>query len=199
MFVVLLTRLMQSKTSKFAAGFLNFLSFLFTLNKPGLDMDQIVAVVDSIQPGANLFGGMMDGALIPELTKLSVPSERLQCAIGLSRLLTCSSLLNQNFTTWPKLLNALLDLLLQSSLLVEKKEDEDDDVDLEQGYQASFSRLATVATQSTAMALPEDAALFLCQCITPLFKDARVVAAVQGLGEEKARFISETMARGGLV
>jgi exportin-2 (importin alpha re-exporter) len=52
MFVVLLTRLMGNKTPQFTLGFINFLSFLFVLNKPGFEIDQVVTVIDSIQPGA---------------------------------------------------------------------------------------------------------------------------------------------------
>jgi hypothetical protein len=45
----------MTKTSKFSQQFLKFLSFLFVIEKPGLSIDQVVAVIDSMQPGAKYF------------------------------------------------------------------------------------------------------------------------------------------------
>ncbi|KAJ3086862.1 Exportin-2, partial [Quaeritorhiza haematococci] len=49
-FILLLNRLTSSKTSKFSRGFLSFISFLFIINKPGLDADTILNVFNTIQP-----------------------------------------------------------------------------------------------------------------------------------------------------
>ena len=48
-FVILLTRLTQSKTDKFTRGFLNFICFLFVLDKQGLKVDDVIGIFDSIQ------------------------------------------------------------------------------------------------------------------------------------------------------
>eukprot|EP00842_Homolaphlyctis_polyrhiza_P002385 jgi/Hompol1/3147/HPOL_003135-RA len=53
MFVVLLTRLSQSKTARFVHGFLNFMCFLFLSGgegDKGMSVDELIAMLDSLQP-----------------------------------------------------------------------------------------------------------------------------------------------------
>jgi hypothetical protein len=54
-FQVLLTRLVhcQSETTSFSREFVNFLSLLLLLDKPGLNADIIIGVFDSIQTKYN--------------------------------------------------------------------------------------------------------------------------------------------------
>lgn len=51
LFVLLLTRIFQSKTPKFTKHFLDFLSYVILLEKPGFGVDEIIAVIESVQGG----------------------------------------------------------------------------------------------------------------------------------------------------
>ena len=51
LFVLLLTRIFQSKTPKFTKHFLDFLSYVILLQKPGFGADEIIAVIESVQGG----------------------------------------------------------------------------------------------------------------------------------------------------
>lgn len=51
LFVILMTRIFQSKTPKFTRYFLELVVFMFLLDKPNMGIDDIITVFDSIQPG----------------------------------------------------------------------------------------------------------------------------------------------------
>lgn len=50
-FMLIFTRLQQSKTDKFVQGFLQMLMFAFALGRPDLPPDTIIGVIDGIQAG----------------------------------------------------------------------------------------------------------------------------------------------------
>ncbi|KAL2911349.1 importin-alpha export receptor [Polyrhizophydium stewartii] len=174
-FIMLLTRLTQSKTTKFTTGFLNFLCFLFALDKPDMTVDTVVGMLDSLQP-TPLFGGLLQSILIPALGGLVSPDDRKRCAVGMTRLLTTGTAMMSDtyFALWPTLLTEVINML-QAPLADMKAPDEDPDVignmDLEEvGYQASFVRLGTVAKPGHAglTASVADPMLFLAQSIVNL-------------------------------
>lgn len=49
-FVLLLTRLQTSKTEKFSHGLIRFICFAAAIEKPGLDADGVIAMLDGVQP-----------------------------------------------------------------------------------------------------------------------------------------------------
>lgn len=51
LFVILVTRIFQSKTPKFTKGFLDLLVFMIMLDKPGFPVDSLIGTIDSIQAG----------------------------------------------------------------------------------------------------------------------------------------------------
>ena len=57
LFVLLMTRIFQSKTPKFTKHFLDFLSYILLLEKPGMGVDDVIAVIESIQAGYVTFLG----------------------------------------------------------------------------------------------------------------------------------------------
>lgn len=40
-----------------------------------------------------LFGGLLSSVMIPEMAELAAPEDRKLCAVGMTKLLTCSSLM----------------------------------------------------------------------------------------------------------
>ncbi|KAI8924967.1 Cse1-domain-containing protein [Entophlyctis helioformis] len=209
-FVVLLTRLSQHKTTKFSSGFLNFISFLFALERPDLTVDSVIAIMDSLQP-TPLFGGLLQNILLPELRALVVPADRRRCAIGMTKLLTESNtMLNSNyFPIWPEVLLVTMGLLdtLEGSLPGGGVADEEVDVlaslEEETGYQASFVRLATVARPSrdAVFARFPDPAQYLGQAVARLSQahPGKVEAIVQSqLPQEKATQLRSFMQTAGV-
>jgi exportin-2 (importin alpha re-exporter) len=99
-FVLILTRIFQSKTPKFTRAFLEFVSYLVLLEKPDLSPDNLIQVFDTIQPNP-LFGGLLDNIILPEFSKVTSAEDRKMIALGMTRFLTTSSaMLNQYFSYW---------------------------------------------------------------------------------------------------
>jgi exportin-2 (importin alpha re-exporter) len=96
-FVLILTRIFQSKTPKFTRSFLEFISYLIVLEKPSMTPDDIVNAFDSVQANP-LFGPLMENIILPEFSKVSGASDRKMIALGMTRLLTNSNtMLNQYY------------------------------------------------------------------------------------------------------
>ncbi|KAM0791591.1 hypothetical protein ACM66B_006034 [Microbotryomycetes sp. NB124-2] len=141
-FVLLLTRLQSGKTDKFSQGLLKLICFLAAINKPGVDTDGVIAMVDGVQPG--LFGQVLP-VLLPEALKAPL-KDRKVIAVGLSNLLTQSNtmLTSPTINAWTPTMTTLLKLFaLPLPLSSGGQDDEQVEVtELEEtGYQASFSRL----------------------------------------------------------
>ncbi len=87
--VLLLTRLMQSKTAKFTKGLHRFICTLFVLEKEGLKVDDVIGIFDSIQ-ATPLFVGILQTLIIPEVKTIVAMEDCSLSAIGLTHLLTHS-------------------------------------------------------------------------------------------------------------
>ncbi|KNC97042.1 importin-alpha export receptor [Spizellomyces punctatus DAOM BR117] len=147
-FVLLLTRLMQGKTSKYTRGFLNFISLLFVLKRENFTIDVVIGSIDSIQQ-APLFNNLLQNVLIPELGSMLSPSERKISTIGMANLLGQSQIMLSDpyLPTWQPLLDALIQLcetpVAEIGTVTEEEELYTFDIE-EAGYQASFSKLTVV-------------------------------------------------------
>ncbi|KDE04885.1 hypothetical protein MVLG_04744 [Microbotryum lychnidis-dioicae p1A1 Lamole] len=144
-FMLLLTRLQTSKTDKFSQGLLRFICFMAAINKPGLDVDGVVRMLDGVQPQLGLFGQVLL-VLIPEVQKAPEQNRKV-IAVGLANILTHSLIMVEepHVRAWSPTLEALLKLFLLPATLsknVSADVDEIEVADLEEtGYQASFSKL----------------------------------------------------------
>ncbi|KAI9340023.1 Cse1-domain-containing protein [Zopfochytrium polystomum] len=146
-FFLILNRLKLSKTPKFTYAFVRFLCMSFVLSRPGLTADDIVGVIDSIQP--LVFEALLRTIVAPTLDELQSPDDRRLLAVGIVTLLTTSSrlLANEYLGCWPVLLKSLSGML-QQPLAQQAVADLTDEMYLadveEAGYQVTFSRLTTL-------------------------------------------------------
>ncbi len=108
-FVLLLTRLMQSKTAKFTKGFLQFICTIFVLEKEGLKVDDVIGIFDSIQ-ATPLFVGVLQTVIIPELKSIVAMEDWSLSTIGLTQLLTQSQkmLSDSYFALWQDIYRILI-------------------------------------------------------------------------------------------
>ena len=177
-FVLLLTRLMQAKSSKFNAGFLRFVCYLFAMEKDGFSADVVIQTIDAMQ-GNSLFGELLRGILIPEMAEVVVVDDRKRCLIGMTKLLTKSNaMVSQYANLWPNVLEAIIAMYEQpipeSNTNAADAFDVPDQVENEDsGYQASFVRLITVSKinkEKDAIHQIPDTKVFFAQCIGQLIQ-----------------------------
>ncbi|KAJ3273693.1 importin-alpha export receptor [Terramyces sp. JEL0728] len=196
-FVLLLTRIFQSKTPKFTRCFLDFMCFLFLLDKPGVTIDNYISIIDSIQQNP-LFGGLLESILIPEVELVSAPQARKNTAIALVKLLTQSeAMVNQYFSLWSKLLVAILNLFQLPAHTV-TAEETDLVADLEEaGYQPSYSRLASGAVKKQDLNI--DPETYLCTSLIALGqKQPKISQAIQTeLPQDKSQGLMARLQNGG--
>ncbi|CDO76999.1 hypothetical protein BN946_scf184298.g26 [Trametes cinnabarina] len=150
--ITLLTRMQTSKTDKYVYHFVYFLGFSLAIAREDITPDYIVGQVESIQPG--LWAQILANFVIPQAPKMP-PKDRKVVIVGLTRLLTQSSLMLREplIQAWPPTFQALVKLFKEDQLLT-KKDDEDPDAGITQidyeeqtaGYQAAYSRLAAAET-----------------------------------------------------
>ena len=142
-FILLFQRLQSSRTTKYVKGLLVFFS-LFAGKFGG---SALVEVIDSIQP--KLFQLVLEKVFITDVQKVSGPTERKICAIGITKILTetPAMLAEPYIKLWVPLLQALISLF-------ELPEDDslpDDEhfieVDDTPGYQTAFSQLIFAGTK----------------------------------------------------
>ncbi|CCJ29989.1 unnamed protein product [Pneumocystis jirovecii] len=138
-FLLLLTRLNQSRTDKFVQCFIQLIFFLSAIDKCG--PDYLVNIINNIQQG--LFEQIFMMFCLPEVQKVKAPIDRKVCAIGMTKMLCRSIVLQEtkNSSLWSSTLMAILKLLELSFEIV--KNDEVIEIDLEDiSFQTSFSPLA---------------------------------------------------------
>ncbi|KAH8927183.1 hypothetical protein BT69DRAFT_1330631, partial [Atractiella rhizophila] len=151
LFTLLITRLTTSKTEKYQQKFIRFLFYAFSIEKPDLTGDDIIAGVDGCQPQPGLFGQMMQGAIAPNIPKVQTKDRRI-VAVGLCDLLCRSpAMLNSpSVACWPATLEALLKLIILPQIAPDGHEDDELQLqDLDEstlGYQAAFSKLGASET-----------------------------------------------------
>ncbi|KAJ3031576.1 UNVERIFIED_CONTAM: importin-alpha export receptor [Siphonaria sp. JEL0065] len=144
-FMLLLQRLKGSRTPKFVNCFLKFLSNLLIIEKEGLNADVVIGFFDSINPG--LFRDMFSSVVLPGLAEMVQPDERKLFIIGMTNLLTRSTVILSDayLPLWPQLITTVIELIKIPAAEGADVNPEDDlyiaDVE-EAGYQASFARLA---------------------------------------------------------
>ena len=140
---LMLVRLQSSKTDRFSQQFVLFFGFLSGLQRQGYP-EAVVQLFDSVQSG--LFGQIAENVIAPDLSKLTAKL-RFNTAAGIIRLLTQSySMLSTYANAWPALALSVMHLLLQTGPpTYEVTEDDGDDLD-EQGFQASYSQLASAGS-----------------------------------------------------
>ncbi|TPX53175.1 hypothetical protein SeMB42_g00951 [Synchytrium endobioticum] len=151
--ILLMTRLSNARTAKFTKGFLNFVCTVFVYNKPGMEVDVVLRLFDTVQP--MLFWTVLMDVLLPTIDDPRTPEERKIIIVGLTNLLTKSEVIlaPENLRLWAPIVKAI-NLLLQVPLVQDKTgiDDEEEAVfgpaepsqEETTGYSASFSRLATV-------------------------------------------------------
>ncbi|GBE78774.1 Importin-alpha re-exporter [Sparassis crispa] len=147
--VTLLNRLQTSKTDKYVYLFVNFLAFTMAIPVEGLAPDYVVSTFEEIQP--QLWSQILTNFVIPEAPKM-LPKDRKVIVVGLTRLLTQSTIMLQEPTVraWPQTFTTLVKLFLEPQYLTKKEGEEDPyagitAIDYEEqtaGYQAAYSRLA---------------------------------------------------------
>ena len=136
-FVLLFQRLQSSKTTKYVKGLIVFLC-LYSAKSGGSNLLQIV---DSIQP--KLFAMVLEKVIIADVQKVSGPTERKICAVGITKILTKTpDMLSEAYSPlWVPLLQALISLFE----LPEDDSTPDDEhfieVDDTPGYQTAYSQL----------------------------------------------------------
>jgi exportin-2 (importin alpha re-exporter) len=89
MFVLILTRIFQSKTPKLTKSFLDFISYIFLLENPKMTIDEVIQTIDSLQ-AQPLFGGLLENIIIPEFKNVTVIMDRKRTSLAMTRLLTTS-------------------------------------------------------------------------------------------------------------
>ncbi|OSC99927.1 Cse1-domain-containing protein [Trametes coccinea BRFM310] len=146
--ITLLTRMQTSKTDKYVYHFVYFLGFSLAIAREDITPDYIVGEVESIQP--QLWSQILANFVIPQAPKMP-PKDRKVVVVGLTRLLTQSTLMLQEplIQAWPPTFQALVKLFKEEQLLTKKDEEDPDagitQIDYEEqtaGYQAAYSRLA---------------------------------------------------------
>ncbi|KAG5440930.1 hypothetical protein PCK2_000085 [Pneumocystis canis] len=126
-FLLLLTRLNQSRTEKFIQCFIQLVFFLFAIDMKEYGPDYFINIINSIQSG--LFEQIFLMFCLPEVQKVKASLDRKVCAIGMIKKL--------------KILNFVAILKLFELPFEITKNDEIIEVDVEDiSFQASFSRLA---------------------------------------------------------
>ncbi|KAJ3211478.1 importin-alpha export receptor [Dinochytrium kinnereticum] len=145
-FLLILQRLMSSRTPKFTRSFVRFLCNLFLSDKQNVTADMVIGIFDSLEPG--LFAKVLRSIIIPFLGEQGhSPTDRKLICVAFARLLTTSSKMLEapNLSLWPELLNIISDLLQIAD--AERDENLNNDrtvLDLEgQGYQSNFVKLSS--------------------------------------------------------
>jgi exportin-2 (importin alpha re-exporter) len=142
-FIVLFQRFQSSKTTKYVKG----LIVCFCLFAGKFGGNSLLQIIDSIQP--NLFAMVLEKIVIPDMQKVSGPTERKIGAVGVTKILTETPpmLVEPYVKFWSPLLRSLVSLF-------ELPEDDsvpDDEhfIEIEDtpGYQTAFSQLAFVGSR----------------------------------------------------
>lgn len=139
-----------------------------------ISLRQLIAFKTGTVYSFRLFGILLDGVLIPQIGHIIAAADRKECAIGMTNLLTaCNAMLSDAyFPVWPKLLNALIEMM-ESKAEIFPAVANDDDIDFDDaeekgGYQASFARLATVGGNVTRKLPSADPPLYLAEALGKL-------------------------------
>lgn len=157
-FILLLTRLQQSKTDKFTSALLYTMMFIVTLEKPGLTPDLIINSINSVQPG--VFSQVMEGVLLPAVPSTPL-KERRVVALGHISLLTRSRALQceAEARLYLPILTSVLRLFTLPLLKPTEDTGEHGELNVtdleEHGYQVGFSRLG--ASEAVGKKDPFDA------------------------------------------
>ncbi|KAM0752941.1 putative importin-alpha export receptor [Meredithblackwellia eburnea MCA 4105] len=168
-FMALLMRLQSSKTDKFSQGFLRLICFAASIEKPGLNADVVISLLDGCQPQPGLFSQVLP-VLLPEVQKAPTKDRKI-IAVGLSNILACSEtmLAQPSVNAWTPTMLALLKLfLLPFTLQKNTSAGDADEINVadadDTGYQASFSKLgASERVRPDPVAHVQDARAYLAQ------------------------------------
>ncbi|KAF7419339.1 importin-alpha export receptor [Pleurotus ostreatus] len=152
--MTLLTRMHQTKTDQFVYLFSYFILYTMALNDGGLPADYVITTMEEIQVG--LWAQVLSNFVLPQAPKMP-PKDRKVAVVGLTKLLTQSSLMLQPpaVQTWPLGLTVLVQLFSEPQYLSKKDTSSSEadvaltEIDYEEqtaGYQAAYSRLASSET-----------------------------------------------------
>ncbi|RWS11546.1 exportin-2-like isoform X2 [Dinothrombium tinctorium] len=162
-FMLLFTRLSNSKTTKFVKCLLVFFS-LFAYKYGPL---QLVSTIDSIQP--KMFGMVVERVYIPEMQKVSGSTERKICAVGATKILSeVPAMIEGEYAAyWAPLLQAVIGLF---ELPEDDSVPEDEHfIEIEEtpGYQASYAQLVFAGKREHDVfnGTINDPRLYLAQCL----------------------------------
>lgn len=134
-FNLLFQRLSSSRTPRYVRGLIIF--FCYYTTKFGASA--LVELIDALQ--ANMFGMVTERVFIPEMNRIISNFDRKMVLVGTAMILTeCPRMLAEPYVAnWPKLLQALIELI---ALPPVKVEDEEIFADVENsGYSAGFSQI----------------------------------------------------------
>ncbi|EGN91830.1 hypothetical protein SERLA73DRAFT_100047 [Serpula lacrymans var. lacrymans S7.3] len=170
--MTLLTRMQTSKTDKYVYLFSHFFLFTMSIDVEGLGPDYVISTVEEVQP--QLWSQILINFIVPQISKMP-HKDRKVAAIGLTRMLTQSSLMLQDPSaqSWPGAFVALAKLFNEPQYLTKATEEEQDvgltSIDFEEqtvGYQAAYSRLAASETApADPVAYVKDPKEFLGQAL----------------------------------
>lgn len=185
-FVLLLTRLNNSRTEKFVQRFIVFVATI--ASTPACGLSFLRTTLDGVQPG--VMGQLLAGIILPNAQKLSQPSDVRIASVGFTDLLFTPGASAQQLSddAWSGLMSAQLKLLeLPAIESVEKTEDLlqmdlDDGVGVG-GFQAAFARLQTAKpAPRNAPGVKQQPRIYLAQQATAALQspDAAVMRARLG-------------------
>ncbi|KAH8102322.1 Cse1-domain-containing protein [Cristinia sonorae] len=201
--ITLLTRVQTSKTDKYVYNLAYFFLFTIAINADGLTPDFLIGVVESIQP--NLWSQILSNFVIPQIPQI-LPRDRKVAAVGLTRLLTSSTLMLQEplLNSWVPCTAALVKLISQP-LQLKKETGVDPDagltaIDYEEqtaGYQAAYSRLAASETEGVdPVAAVRDPREFFGQELVQLSKSGAPVRQLVTVDPAVKVFVDSLAATG---
>ncbi|KTW25617.1 hypothetical protein T552_03477 [Pneumocystis carinii B80] len=161
-FLLLLTRLNQSRTEKFTECFIQLIFFLSAINRKEYGPDYFINVINNIQTG--LFEQVFLMFCLPGVQNIKAAIDRKTCSIGMIIML-CRGFALQEIkypTLWSSTLIAILKLFELPFEI--SKNDEIIEVNIDDiGFQASFSRLAfsVKAEQDPCMSIKDPKAFLI--------------------------------------
>lgn len=112
-FLLQLNRLKASRTPKLTMSFIRFLCYYFVLRKPGFSADEIIGIIDSIQP--LLFKSLLESVILPALSEFVSAEDKRIVIVGFVTMLTSSQALltDAYLPVWGPVLITVSSLLQQ--------------------------------------------------------------------------------------
>lgn len=195
-FSLLFRRLSFSKTTKYVRGIIVF--FCYYSTKVGAT--PLVELVDSIQE--KIFGMVIDRVFIPDMAKVSSEMDRKIVAVGISKILTeCPKMLDVYLESWPRLLQALVELFELPPDDSTLEGDHFVEVDDTPGYQVAFSQLNFAQPKhQDFLGDIADGRKFLVESLAKLSQSqpGKIPTLIAGMGDDHKMALQKYCAQAGV-